>query len=134
MDFVKIIKNIRLLLIIFCGTLFSLCCENGEPKLLFLNNIVDFGQVQVGEKVLVTFKFKNQSNQSILINDITYDCHCVNLHGKDLPYKVSPHSNDSLQFTLDGAEEKTGIKNINIAVRTSSDPKIQILKIKGEIQ
>lgn len=134
MECVKQIKGYKMkfLLIVLCVAVIVGCSDN-RRGLVFQNTIINFGQAKVDDGISATFVFKNESDETVLIYDVTYDCNCISLNEKTFPYAVSPHAIDSLTVQIDGTKEGVGFKSRNIALRTDSEPKIQVLKIEGDI-
>lgn len=124
--------KMKFLLFVLCMTVIVSCSDNRQG-LEFQNTIINFGQAKADDNISATFVFTNKSNKTVLIRDVTYDCNCISFDDKTFPYAVSPHATDSLTVKIDGTTEGAGFKSKNIAVRTDSEPKIQILKVEGDI-
>lgn len=127
--------KMKSLLIFLCATFATILgsCTNSGKGLEFQKTIINFGQAKVDDDISVAFVFKNKSDDHIIISDITYDCNCISFSEYSFPYKVPPHTTDSLIVKIDAAVEGLGFKSKNIAVRTSSGPKLHLLKVEGEI-
>jgi len=133
-DIVLIIdrNKMRFLLFLFSIAI-AVACTEKQPELSFQNTTVNFGQAKVGEDILAVFRFSNNSEDTVLIYDMTYDCNCLSFDTKTYPYAVPPGMTDSLVVRIDGTVENSGFKRKNIGIRTNALPSIQMLKIEGDI-
>ena len=102
-----------------------------EPALKFEYERFEYGTVEQGDKVTVTFPFKNVSDRTITIDNIRASCGCT---VPELEKKVfAPGESDVIKATFDSARRQ-GVNTKTITVNTDDAGKqAYILSFTGEV-
>ena len=90
----------------------------------------DFGDLLRGESVTVDFKFKNISDQPIVIESVRPDCGCTAPNWENIP--TEPDSIGQLSITFDAT--KKGYFNKKIKVFFSGQRKGEKLYVEGFVE
>ncbi len=90
----------------------------------------DFGDLLKGESVTFDFKFKNISDQPILIDNVRPDCGCTAPNWENIP--TLPDSTGILSITFDAT--KKGYFNKKIKVFFSGQRKGEKLYVEGFVE
>ncbi len=90
----------------------------------------DFGDLLRGESVTFDFKFKNISDQPIMIDNVRPDCGCTAPNWENIP--TMPDSTGILSITFDAT--KKGYFNKKIKVFFSGQRKGEKLTVEGFVE
>ena len=90
----------------------------------------DFGDLLRGEPVTFNFKFKNISDQPIVIDNVRPDCGCTAPDWENVP--VEPDSTGILSITFDA--NKKGYFNKKVKVFFSGQRKGEKLYVEGWVE
>jgi len=90
----------------------------------------DFGDLLQGESVTADFKFKNISDQPIVIESVRPDCGCTAPNWENIP--TEPDSIGQLSITFDAT--KKGYFNKKIKVFFSGQRKGEKLYVEGFVE
>lgn len=90
----------------------------------------DFGQITEGEKATYRFKFKNTGSHPLILKKVKPSCGCTTPdYSKD---PVAPGEEGYIDVTYD-SHGRPGQFNKSVTVETNTEPRIHILRIKGEV-
>lgn len=104
--------------------------KDNLPQIEFEKDLHDFGKVIQGEKVSVSFKFKNTGKSDLVISQVHSSCGCtVTKFTKDA---IKPGGSDKITVTFDSQGRK-GIQNKAITVVSNCQPPTSIIRIKASI-
>lgn len=94
--------------------------EGATPgKIEFETDFHDFGTLQAGEVVSVSFKFKNTGESSLLIRGVRASCGCTSTGYTQAPVAPGGEGEVSLQFDSSGFR---GMQNKSATVITNGQP------------
>jgi hypothetical protein len=121
-------------IIIYC---LLLSCTNTRHKkiegttLVFDKIIHDFGRLdwERGKTNAISFKYTNNGNAPLIINDIKTSCNCTIPNWSDEP--LIPNESSQIKIVYDS--KKLGRFNRTITVFYNGDSSPQKLIIKGEV-
>lgn len=95
--------------------------NNGKGKIQFYKTDFDFGTVQMGEKPMHDFMFKNIGDGDLLITNIKTDCGCTAAKFDNNAIKTGEESLIEIVFSTDGFP---GFQTKNITVFTNTGDSI----------
>jgi len=103
----------------------------GIPEMDFDTLFYDFGNLNEGEKVAFTFKFKNTGTADLLILDAFSTCGCTIPNYSKSP--VSPGSEGKIEILFDSAN-RSGVQNKTITLKVNTPAGEKSLWIKANIK
>ncbi len=87
------------------------------PVMVFESLQHDFGNVALGEKLIHTFKFKNEGESALLIHSVTPSCNCTVL--KNWPREpLQPGESGEITAQFEGKYAGANVKTISIVANT----------------
>jgi uncharacterized protein (DUF58 family) len=116
----------------FTGLLTFLCisCQshNDKPKAEVFKNIINKGNVQLGNVAEANFYIKNVGSGELYIKDIIPDCYCTTPAWSKKPIL----SSDSTKITVIVKKQYIGIFQQVVKVICNTDEKIILLVVRGK--
>ena len=105
---------------------------NGKelPVITFAEESHDFGEINQGEKVSYSFRFKNTGKSDLIISDVRATCGCT--VGEFPKEPVKPGKENFVQVTFN-SQGKVGAQNKMITVISNTQPNTRELTIKALI-
>lgn len=101
------------------------------PVMAFTDTTHDFGQINQGEKVSYTFKFKNTGTVDLVISSATGSCGCT---VPSYPKKsVPPGQEGQIDVTFDSSGKQGKVEKM-VSLVTNCKPNTKILTIVADIQ
>ncbi|TDE16458.1 DUF1573 domain-containing protein [Dyadobacter psychrotolerans] len=88
----------------------------------------DFGTIQEGAVVEHTFRFKNEGEYPLILNNITSSCGCTTPEWPKEP--VGPNATSSIKVRFD-SKNKSGPQVKTITVYANTEPAYSELRLKG---
>lgn len=101
------------------GNADSLVAIENAPKLQFLEESFDFGQLNEGDVVEHKFAFKNVGKSPLMINDVQVQCGCTVASKPDKPIGVGQQDVITVRFNT---EHKAGINKKMVTVFSNAIP------------
>lgn len=98
-----------------------------EPKFEFEEMNWDFGEINEGDRVEHTFKFKNVGNDDLVISNVTSSCGCTSPDWPRKPIKPGEESKIIVEFNSQG---KSGVVTKDVNIFANTVPTKTVLKIK----
>ena len=109
----KRIFGIIILLVAFVTTYGQNVEEGPGPRVVFLEDSFDFGDIQQGDKVEHTFEFENAGDEALILSNVMTTCGCT---ASDWPREpIAPGEMASLKVTFNSAG-KMGMQNKIITI------------------
>ena len=106
-------------------------CLAQEGGLEFESDVHDFGDIEQGEKVTTTFKFKNTGSNPIEIVNVSTSCGCTSAAPEKTVYQ--PGESGEIPVTFNSGKFNGKItKRVTITTDNEASPK-QIVTIKGNV-
>jgi Protein of unknown function (DUF1573) len=96
----------------------------------WLDSAQKFGKVVEGEKVMVTFHFKNTGNKPLIIASVQASCGCTVPSKPEEPIAPGGEGVIKAEFNSEG---RVGMANKTITVRCNTEAKEYVLKFEGEV-
>lgn len=100
-----------------------------RKSLTFKSTTFNFKKMQSGEVTTASYLVKNNSDEDILVEDVSSECDCV------VPIKtkmkISSGASDSILVNFEPQLGTTGLQQREIVVRTNQDPYFYRLKLTG---
>lgn len=136
-------KNIFYFIIVL-GMLMNISCKNDnnndrstafDPKnrttVQWLDSLKNIGKVHDGDKVEISFRFKNTGDKSLVITDIRPSCGCTIANKPEKP--IGPGAEGAITAVFN-SEGKAGIVHKTITVYGNmSNQEYQELIFEGEV-
>lgn len=94
------------------------------------DSVQQFGKIAEGEKVMVTFHFKNTGTKPLIIASVQASCGCTVPSKPEEPIAPGGEGVIKAEFNSDG---RPGVANKTITVRCNTAQKEYILKFEGEV-
>lgn len=141
------VKSIKLLLVasvfVLTGLLMNSCNpstkktlpvdqskESGEAKLVFSEEIHNFGRLKAGEVVSFTFTFKNEGTRTLTITHVDSGCGCTKVKFPTKP--IGPGEEGYIEVIYDSAGEVGRQLKIITLFSNADEPK-KLIYLKAEI-
>jgi hypothetical protein len=96
----------------------------------WLDSVQNFGKVTDGEKVMVTFHFKNTGTKPLIIASVQASCGCTVPSKPEEPVAPGAEGVIKAEFNSEG---RVGAANKTITVRCNTAAKEYVLKFEGEV-
>lgn len=89
------------------------------------------GDVKIGQVIEHSFKFKNNSNETVLILEKTMSCNCTQL--KTSLDTIQPNQSTILNVTIDTKDKSLGKNIATITVKTNGTRRFYLLEVNYNI-
>ncbi|RAJ95568.1 uncharacterized protein DUF1573 [Larkinella arboricola] len=90
------------------------------PKMVFADKgVYDFGEITEGDTVVRNFKFKNEGEFPLIINNINTSCGCTTPEWPKQPIEPGKEASIKVMFNSQG---KLGVQNKTVTVYANTDP------------
>lgn len=121
-------KNVIIGLLLLAGTV---ACNQTQkdskkelagkmPKIVFADKgVYDFGELTEGDTIARQFKFKNEGEFPLIINNIQASCGCTTPEWPKTPIEPGQESFVKVLFNSQG---KRGVQNKTVTVYANTDP------------
>ena len=96
----------------------------------WLDSVQNFGKVTDGEKVMITFHFKNTGNKPLIISNVQASCGCTVPSRPEEPIAPGAEGKITAEFNSEGRVGKAA-KNITVSANTKEG--ITSLLFEGEV-
>lgn len=127
----KIMPRILSFFLLFSSLIFlSFFQGNKDNGLLFEEKLIQLNDVQAGKKVPAIFRFKNVSNEPIIIKEVKPNCGCTVARYPKLP--VKPGQEGEIKAIYDTYKQH-GYNQKFITVKTSFSPDPIVLTIRVKV-
>lgn len=124
--------KMKRLSIIILTLVFALCgALAAQSKMVFETTEIDFGELDAGKAVELTFKFKNAGNETLIITNINSSCGCTVPRIEKKEYQPGETGIIPVKFNSRGLKGKIA-KTVTI-VTNDRENEYTTLKIKGTI-
>jgi hypothetical protein len=104
--------------------------ESKLPKFEFASESYDFGKIKQGEKVKISFKFKNSGTQPLIISSASASCGCTVPSYPEEPVAPGAEAIINVEFDSNG---KLGMQTKTITLVANTIPNTKVLYLRGEI-
>ena len=102
-----------------------------HPKIVFENMVHDFKDIDKGEKVTTVFKFKNEGNAPLEIQNVATSCGCTSAKPEKVLYQPNESGTIPVTFNSDRFTGKI-TKRVTITTNDTRNPKT-VVTIKGNV-
>ena len=105
----------------------------GQPELTtvqWLDSVQNFGKVTDGEKVIITFHFKNTGTKPLVISNVQASCGCTVPSKPEEPIAPGAEGKITAEFNSEG---RVGKATKNITVSANIKEGITSLLFEGEV-
>ena len=96
----------------------------------WLDSVQNFGKVTDGEKVVITFHFKNTGNKPLIISNVQASCGCTVPSKPEEPIAPGAEGKITAEFNSEGRVGKAA-KNITVSANTKEG--MTSLLFEGEV-
>ncbi len=96
----------------------------------WLDSVQNFGKITDGEKVIITFHFKNTGNKPLIISNVQASCGCTVPSKPEEPIAPGAEGKITAEFNSEGRVGKA-TKNITVSANTKEG--ITSLLFEGEV-
>ena len=103
-----------------------------KPEITFAEKNHDFGPVNIGEKVIHRFTFKNTGNASLVINKVKAGCGCTITHY--LSQAVSPGDTSNIKVEFLPTIRDLGYNSKSIFIYSNAQNEVQKLTIRANVK
>jgi hypothetical protein len=136
-------KKIIYFLIISLFTIFCNCSGNSgksvassggvqdSTKIVFVNDVHDFGMLKSGESVACSFSFTNEGDNPLLISEVTAGCGCTNVKYPLKP--VAPGKSGTIEVKYN-TRGKNGHQRQMVTVYSNGSQEPVMLIIRANVQ
>lgn len=104
--------------------------EEKVAEIEFEEDRFDFGKITEGEKVTHSFKFRNTSENSLVISNAVASCGCTVPEWTRKPIKPGGTGEISVVFNSKG---RPGKQRKTVSVYANTDPSVTKLEVIGEV-
>lgn len=104
--------------------------EEKLPKIEFVENAIDFGEISQGEKVKKRFRFKNTGNSKLIIADAKGSCGCTVPLWPKQPIRPGQEGEIEVVFDSNG---KQGKVNNKVTLYTNTVPNKTVIALNGNV-
>jgi hypothetical protein len=96
----------------------------------WLDSTQNFGKVTDGEKVVITFHFKNTGTKPLIISNVQASCGCTVPSKPEEPIAPGAEGKITAEFNSEGRVGKA-LKNLNVTANTKEG--VAVLTFEGEV-
>nr|WP_294906118.1 DUF1573 domain-containing protein [uncultured Lacibacter sp.] len=96
----------------------------------WLDSAQNFGKVTDGEKVVITFHFKNTGTKPLVISNVQASCGCTVPSKPEEPIAPGAEGKITAEFNSEG---RVGKASKNITVTANTKESITVLMFEGEV-
>jgi hypothetical protein len=96
----------------------------------WLDSAQNFGKVTDGEKVVITFHFKNTGTKPLIISNVQASCGCTVPSKPEEPIAPGAEGKITAEFNSEG---RVGKASKNITVTANTKESITVLLFEGEV-
>ena len=96
----------------------------------WLDSVQNFGKVTDGEKVMITFHFKNTGTKPLVIASVQASCGCTVPSKPEEPIAPGAEGKITAEFNSEG---RVGKASKNITVTANTKESITVLLFEGEV-
>lgn len=100
------------------------------PEITFDKDFHDFGQIQEGEKVTFSFRFKNTGKGDLIIQTASGSCGCTVPEYPEKPLRPGESGFIKVQFNSEG---RAGIQEKQVTLVSNTIPNTTTLRIRAEV-
>ncbi len=139
----------QILSILLAAMVFTSCINKEKPKIIsneaaaadtanyttiqWLDSIVNFGTINMGQEILVKFRFKNTGNKPLILTNVSAGCGCTVPDYSREP--IPPNGEGWVSGSFDTKKVQTGEVHKSISVATNTKYKQQhVLLFNGTIK
>lgn len=91
----------------------------GVTTIQWLDSARDFGRINEGQKLVLSFRFKNSGNKPLVIEDVRPTCGCTVAEFPRQPIAPGQEGEITGEFDSNGRE---GLQRKHITVRSNTEP------------
>jgi hypothetical protein len=102
-----------------------------STKIVFVNELHDFGNLKSGESVACSFKFTNEGKNPLLISDVKAGCGCTNVKYPLKPVEPGKGGTIEIKYNTRG---KNGHQRQMVTVFSNGSEEPVILVIRANVQ
>jgi hypothetical protein len=103
-----------------------------QAAIKFERDIIDFKQLNAGEKVTGSFKFKNIGDHDLVISDVSANCGCTIA---DYPHQaIKPGEEGMISVTYDSQGARGMRIEKKVTVLANTNPDRTVLTIVADVQ
>ena len=138
---------LRLLLLIISAAIFTACGDNDEQSLpatattannapaqlttiQWLDSAQDYGKINEGQKLAISFRFKNSGNKPLVIESVRPTCGCTVADYPRQPLAPGEEGEITGQFDSNGRE---GLQRKHITIRSNTNPAEQDVTFEVQV-
>ncbi len=114
-----------------CGNADKKTADTGTTTTVqWLDSTQNFGKVTDGEKVVITFHFKNTGTRPLIISNVQASCGCTVPSKPEEPIAPGAEGKITAEFNSEGRVGKA-LKNLNVTANTKEG--VAVLTFEGEV-
>lgn len=100
------------------------------PKMVFAEELYDFGSVSQGEKVQYSYEFKNEGKTDLIITSAKGSCGCTVPSWPKEP--IAPGASGKIDVVFD-SNGKSGKQHKKVTIVANTMPATNVVALKGEV-
>lgn len=100
------------------------------PKMVFTEEVYDFGTISQGEKVSYSYKFKNEGTADLVITSAKGSCGCTVPSWPKEP--IAPGDEGTIDVVFD-SNGKKGQQHKKVTIVANTMPATNVIALKGEV-
>jgi hypothetical protein len=119
------------LLCIYLFLFFVSCDKKSNIAIIETNNIINFGNVKIGDTIYGNYKIKNKSENILKIKNVKSSCGCTIAKLKDTV--VNPKSETQIKIRFIAKEENIGKISNSVVIEANTNPIFNVLYLNGTV-
>ena len=100
------------------------------PKMVFEEEVYDFGTISQGEKAKFSYNFKNEGTADLIITSAKGSCGCTVPSWPKEP--IAPGASATIDVVFD-SNGKKGVQNKKVTIVANTMPATNVVALKGEV-
>lgn len=108
----------------------EISAEVGTSTIEFETTDHDFGNLQQGEKVSFTYRFKNTGNKNVILTSVKPSCGCTVPKWPKTP--IIPGESGEIEVIFD-SNGRSGLQQKRITVKANTEPSVHMLQFVANV-
>jgi hypothetical protein len=100
------------------------------PKMVFEEEVYDFGTISQGEKAAFSYNFTNEGTSELIITSAKGSCGCTVPSWPKEP--IAPGASATIDVVFD-SNGKKGVQNKKVTIVANTMPATNVVALKGEV-
>lgn len=102
----------------------------GVSTILWEKQHIDLGYIALNKPVTATYKFTNNSDKPVVVEEVNASCGCTAARHSDAP--IAPGESSEIKVTYNAA--RAGVFQKSVRVKISGTDQVSVLNISGTVE